>query len=129
MEDSSCLIETVVVTEPKDVAHIKADIHWIGGQVTPIEVQRGRKGVHCNVTNPELVDLIRRCERCSRAFTGYPGRYRSHSEIRCSADARPLKPTSFFKTGSYGIFRSLAKRLDSYRKKSVPQRRTYPGLK
>src|SRR5213593_176968 len=28
------------------------------------------------------------------------------------ADARPLKPTSFFKTGSYGIFRSSAKRLD-----------------
>jgi len=45
------------------------------------------------------------------------------------ADARPLKPTSFFKTGSYGIFRSSAKRLDSYRKKSVPQRRTYPDLK
>ncbi len=54
-----CLIETVVVTAPKDGPHIKADIHWIGGQVTPIEVQRGRKGINCNVTNPELVDLIR----------------------------------------------------------------------
>src|SRR5881397_4200667 len=50
----------VVVTAHKDVPHIKADIHWAGGQVTPIEVQRGRKGINHNVTDPELVDLIRK---------------------------------------------------------------------
>ena len=55
-----CLIEMVLVTAPKGVPHIKADIHWIGGQVTPIEVQRGRKGITGNVTDPEMVDLLRK---------------------------------------------------------------------
>jgi DNA invertase Pin-like site-specific DNA recombinase len=53
-----CLIEMVLVTAPKGVPHIKADIHWIGGQVTPIEVQRGRRGITGNVTDPEMVDLL-----------------------------------------------------------------------
>src|SRR5207249_9140652 len=74
-----CLIETVVVTAPKDVPHIKADIHWTGGQVTPIEVQRGRKGINCNVTNPELVDLIRQGSQLTPAA---PWRVRVTEEDR-----------------------------------------------
>jgi len=54
-----CLIETVVVTAPKDASHIKAEVHWIGGQVTTIEVRRGRTGVNRYVSDPELVELMR----------------------------------------------------------------------
>jgi DNA invertase Pin-like site-specific DNA recombinase len=54
-----CLIETVVVTAPKDAPKIQAEVHWIGGQATTIEVQRGRKGVNRYVADPELVELIR----------------------------------------------------------------------
>jgi len=54
-----CLIETVVVNAPKDAAKIQAEVHWIGGQATTIEVQRGRKGVNRYVADPELVELIR----------------------------------------------------------------------
>jgi DNA invertase Pin-like site-specific DNA recombinase/DNA-binding XRE family transcriptional regulator len=54
-----CLIETVIVTAPKDAPHIKAEVHWIGGQTTTIEVRRGRKGVNRYVADPELVELIR----------------------------------------------------------------------
>jgi len=54
-----CLIETVVVNAPKDAAKIQAEVHWIGGQATTIEVLRGRKGVNRYVADPELVELIR----------------------------------------------------------------------
>lgn len=54
-----CLIETVVVTAPKDSPHIKAEVHWIGGQVATIELRRGRIGVNRSVADPELVGLIR----------------------------------------------------------------------
>src|SRR5438093_8138294 len=54
-----CLIETVVVTAPKDAPHIKAEVHWIAGQVTTIEVRRGRMGVNRYVADPESVELIR----------------------------------------------------------------------
>ena len=55
-----CLIETVVVTAPKDVPQMKVEVHWTGGQVTTIEVQRGRRGINRYVADAELVELIRK---------------------------------------------------------------------
>src|SRR5438093_8772816 len=54
-----CLIETVVVNAPKDATKIQAEVHWIGGQATTIEVLRGRKGVNRYVADPEVVELSR----------------------------------------------------------------------
>lgn len=54
-----CLIENVVVTVPRDESNLKAEIHWTGGEVTKIEVLRGRRGIHRYVADPELVELVR----------------------------------------------------------------------
>ena len=54
-----CLIETVVVTAPREAPNMKAEIHWAGGEVTAVEVARGKTGVHRYVADPELVELIR----------------------------------------------------------------------
>jgi excisionase family DNA binding protein len=54
-----CLIETVVVTAPKQSPTIKAEIHWAGGEVTTVEVARGKTGIHRYVADAELVELIR----------------------------------------------------------------------
>ena len=51
------LIENVVVTSSED--RLEAKVHWIGGDVTPVEVKRGRSGLHRYVTDPEAVDLVR----------------------------------------------------------------------
>jgi excisionase family DNA binding protein len=48
-----------VVNAPKEATKIQAEVHWIGGQATTMEVQRGRKGVNRYVADPELVELIR----------------------------------------------------------------------
>jgi len=53
-----CLMETVVVTAPKEAPAIKAEIQWAGGEVTTVEVARGKTGVHRYVADPELVELI-----------------------------------------------------------------------
>ena len=52
-----CLIENVVVTSAED--RLEAKVHWIGGDVTPVEVKRGRSGIHRYVTDPEVVDWVR----------------------------------------------------------------------
>jgi excisionase family DNA binding protein len=54
-----CLIEQVVVTVPEDGPNLQAKLHWVGGEVTPIEVAKGKTGVHRYATDPELVDLLR----------------------------------------------------------------------
>src|ERR1700674_1416265 len=41
-----CLVEAVIVTAPQDASFLKTEVHWVGGQVTTIEVQRGRRGVN-----------------------------------------------------------------------------------
>jgi DNA invertase Pin-like site-specific DNA recombinase len=55
-----CLVEQVVVRVPQDDAPLQAQIHWFGGEVTPITVPKGRIGVHRYATDPEIVDLVRR---------------------------------------------------------------------
>jgi hypothetical protein len=54
-----CLIETVVVTAPRDAPSMKAEVHWAGGEVTTVEVARGKTGINRYVADPELVELIR----------------------------------------------------------------------
>ncbi len=54
-----CLIEQVVVHVPQDEEPLQARIHWVGGEVTPITVPKGRVGVHRYATDPEIVDLVR----------------------------------------------------------------------
>lgn len=54
-----CLIENVVVTKPDEGSMLTAAVHWIGGEVTDVEVARGRVGIHCHVAEPELLVLIR----------------------------------------------------------------------
>jgi hypothetical protein len=58
-----CLIENVVVTVLPEESILKAKIHWKGGEVSVIEVPRGKSGVHRYVSDPELVDLVRRLAR------------------------------------------------------------------
>lgn len=55
-----CLIDQVVVTVPDEGAHIKADVHWFGGEISTLEVPRGKTGEHRHVAEPELVELVRR---------------------------------------------------------------------
>jgi len=52
-----CLIDNVVVSSPGD--GLKAEVHWIGGEVTTVEVKRARSGIHRYVTEQEVVDLVR----------------------------------------------------------------------
>ena len=54
-----CLIEQVVVDVPRDEEPLQARIHWVGGEVTPIAVPKGRVGVHRYATDPDILDLIR----------------------------------------------------------------------
>jgi DNA invertase Pin-like site-specific DNA recombinase len=54
-----CLIETVVVTAHPEEPVLKAKIHWKGGEVSSIEVAKGKSGINRYVSDPELVDLVR----------------------------------------------------------------------
>jgi len=53
-----CLIENVVVAVVAEESIVRAKVHWKGGEVTVIELPRGKSGVHRYVTAPELVDLV-----------------------------------------------------------------------
>ncbi len=55
-----CLIDHVVVTVPEKGTHIKADVHWYGGEISTLEVPRGKTGKHRHVAEPELIELVRR---------------------------------------------------------------------
>jgi hypothetical protein len=55
-----CLVEQVVVRVPDEEAPLAADVHWVGGAVTRIEVPEGRPGAHRYVTDEEIVELVRR---------------------------------------------------------------------
>ena len=52
-----CLIEQVVVRVEE--AELQAQVHWVGGEVTPVAVRMRKRGEHRWVTDPELVELIR----------------------------------------------------------------------
>jgi DNA invertase Pin-like site-specific DNA recombinase len=54
-----CLIEAVTVNAPWDAQSLTAKVHWKGGEVSTIELPRGKTGVHRYVSPPELVKLIR----------------------------------------------------------------------
>jgi len=58
-----CLIDQVVVTVPEGGAHIKAEVYWFGGEISTLEVPRGRTGKHRHVAEPELIELVRRLAR------------------------------------------------------------------
>jgi DNA invertase Pin-like site-specific DNA recombinase len=53
-----CLIETVVVTAPRDAPSMKAEVHWAGGEATTLDIARGKTGINRYVADPELVALI-----------------------------------------------------------------------
>ena len=53
-----CLIEHVVVSAPKGEEQIRAEVHWVGGEMTPLEVPRRKSGMHRWVMDPEVVELI-----------------------------------------------------------------------
>ena len=53
-----CLIENVVVTVREEQT-LQAQVHWAGGEVTTLEVPKGRSGVRRYVTDPEVVALVR----------------------------------------------------------------------
>lgn len=55
-----CLVAQVVVCVPEEDAPLKADVHWVGGEVTCIQVSKGRTGGHRYVTEAEIVELVRR---------------------------------------------------------------------
>jgi excisionase family DNA binding protein len=54
-----CLIETVVVTVLPDESIVKAQVYWQGGEITVVEVPKGKTGIHRYISDPELVELIR----------------------------------------------------------------------
>lgn len=54
-----CLIENVVVTVPPDDGMLRAQVHWVGGEATTVEVPRGRSGVTRYATDAEVVELVR----------------------------------------------------------------------
>ncbi len=51
-----CLVENVVVTQE---AMLQAKVHWSGGEVTTIELPKGRVGIHRYVTDPDIVEQVR----------------------------------------------------------------------
>lgn len=53
-----CLLENVVVTVREEQT-LQAQVHWAGGEVTTLEVPKGKSGVHRYVTDPEVVALVR----------------------------------------------------------------------
>jgi DNA-binding MarR family transcriptional regulator len=52
-----CLGEQGVVRVPDEQAPLQADVHWVGGEITRIEVPKGRTGIH--VTDEEIVEWVR----------------------------------------------------------------------
>jgi excisionase family DNA binding protein len=54
-----CLLEQVVVRVPEGEAPLEAQVHWVGGELTPIRVRKGRTGVHRYATDPQILDLVR----------------------------------------------------------------------
>ena len=54
-----CLIENVVVTIPEEEADVHLEVHWVGGEVTPLRVRKGRRGENRHVADQELVGLVR----------------------------------------------------------------------
>jgi excisionase family DNA binding protein len=58
-----CLIEAAVVHGPHGSETLRAELHWKGGEVTTIEVPRGKRGVHRYVLSTELVELVRTLAR------------------------------------------------------------------
>lgn len=54
-----CLIEQIVVKVPEEASLLQAEVHWVGGEVTQIEVPKGKTGVHRWVSDPELIELVR----------------------------------------------------------------------
>jgi DNA invertase Pin-like site-specific DNA recombinase len=54
-----CLIEHVVVTVPKEGADVRVEVHWVGGEMTPLSVRKGRRGEHRHIADGELVALVR----------------------------------------------------------------------
>jgi DNA invertase Pin-like site-specific DNA recombinase/predicted DNA-binding protein (UPF0251 family) len=58
-----CLIDHAVVTVPEEVNHVSVDVHWHGGEISTLEVPRGRSGKHRHVAEPELIELVRRLAR------------------------------------------------------------------
>ncbi len=53
-----CLIENVVV-RVCEAQTLQAQVYWAGGEVSTLEVPKGRSGVHRYVTDPEVVALVR----------------------------------------------------------------------
>lgn len=53
------LIEQVVATAAEGDRVLRTAVHWNGGEVTPLEVPRGRTGIHRYVAEPELLELLR----------------------------------------------------------------------
>ncbi len=53
-----CLIDQVVVSAPDDV-HLRADVHWCGGEISTVEVRRGKPGVHRHAAESELIEQLR----------------------------------------------------------------------
>jgi hypothetical protein len=54
-----CLIENVVVHMPEQGEKIRAEIQFAGGEVTTLEVVRGKPGQHRFAADPEVVELVR----------------------------------------------------------------------
>lgn len=54
-----CLIENVVVVTVCEAEMLQAQIHWAGGELSTLEVPKGRPGMHRFVTDPEVVTLVR----------------------------------------------------------------------
>lgn len=55
-----CLVENVVVRVPDSGDQIQATVHWKGGETTPIDIRKNPRGMHGRVTDPELLELIRK---------------------------------------------------------------------
>lgn len=53
------LIEQVTVTSSKTSKTMTADVHWVGGEVSRIELDRTGRGAYCHVADAALIDLIR----------------------------------------------------------------------
>jgi len=57
------LIESVTVTDDKAKRTVFAEVYWVGGEVTAIELKRRRVGVTQQIADAELIDLIRKLAR------------------------------------------------------------------
>ncbi len=55
-----CLIESVVVSAQRESTKLKAEVNWKGGEVTTLELPKGKSGCHRYVSPPELVELIQK---------------------------------------------------------------------